>query len=126
MRMPADEPPVLPDDDQVALAVEVFRMLADPTRVKILWGLLATEHSVNEIAEIVDKPQSGVSQHLAKLRLARLVLTRRHGAQVFYRIANDHVRQLVADAVHHAEHAGPGVPAHHRGEALPLRRQEAR
>lgn len=115
---------LLPGDEQVDLAVEVFRMLADPTRVRILWVLLDTERSVNEIVEILGKPQSAVSQHLAKLRLARLVLPRKEGIQVFYRVTNDHVRQLVADAVHHAEHAGPGVPAHHRGDAVDL--QDAR
>jgi hypothetical protein len=45
--------------------------------------------------------------------MARLVQTRRQGTQVFYRLENEHVRQLVVDALHHAEHAGPGVPAHH-------------
>jgi DNA-binding transcriptional ArsR family regulator len=135
-----DDDVVLPDPEQVDLAVEVFRMLADPTRVRILWVLLDGERPVNEIAQALDKPQSSVSQHLAKLRLARLVLPRKHGAQVFYRVTNDHVRQLVADAVHHgrcvgmgglrtdglAEHAGPGVPTHHEGEAAPLPVQEAR
>lgn len=121
MRMRADKREALPDPDQVDLAVEVFRMLADPTRVRILWALLGVERSVNELAEVLGKPQSAVSQHLAKLRLARLVLPRKQGVQVFYRVANDHVRQLVADAVHHAEHAGPGVPAHHRDDATALR-----
>jgi ArsR family transcriptional regulator, zinc-responsive transcriptional repressor len=115
----------LPDPDQVDLAVEVFRMLSDPTRVRILWTLLDAERPVNEIVQVLGKPQSAVSQHLAKLRLAKLVLPRKHGAQVFYRVANDHVRQLVADALHHAEHAGPGVPAHHRGEAAVLPAREA-
>jgi len=123
--MRADDDIVLPDREQVDLAVEVFRMLADPTRMRILWVLLDSERSVNEIAQVLGKPQSAVSQHLAKLRLARLVLPRKHGAQVFYRVANDHVRQLVADAVHHAEHAGPGVPTHHQGQAAPLPVQEA-
>jgi DNA-binding transcriptional ArsR family regulator len=57
-----------------------------------------------------------VSQHLAKLRMARLVRTRREGTQVFYRLENDHVRQLVTDAVHNAEHAAGGVPPHHLAE----------
>ena len=108
----------MPGDEQIDLAVEVFRMLADPTRVRILWVVLDVERSVNEIAETLGKPQSAISQHLAKLRLARLVLPRKQGVQVFYRVANDHVRQLVADATRHAEHAGPGVPAHHRGDAV--------
>lgn len=126
MRMRADSKPSLPDADKVALAVEVFRMLADATRVRILWVLLDQERSVNEISEVLVKPQSAVSQHLAKLRLARLVAPRKQGIQVFYRISNDHVRQLVADAIHHAEHAGPGVPAHHQGQAAELTSRKAR
>ena len=103
-------------DDEVNLIVEVFRMLADPTRVRLLWALTGGELSVSELAEQVDKPAPSVSQHLAKLRMARLVRTRREGTTIFYSMENDHVSQLVADAVFNAEHAGPGVPAHHRGD----------
>ena len=100
--------------DQVALAVEVFRMLADGTRIQILWSLIDREMSVNELADTIGKPGPSVSQHLAKLRMARLVRTRREGTQIFYQLENDHVRQLIIDAVHNAEHAGPSIPAHHR------------
>jgi DNA-binding transcriptional ArsR family regulator len=100
-------------DEQAALVVEVFRMLADPTRVQLLWALGDHEMSVNDLANLVDKPAPSVSQHLAKLRMARLVRTRRDGTQMFYRLENDHVRQLVTDAVYNAEHAAGGVPAHH-------------
>jgi hypothetical protein len=44
------------------------------------------------------------------------VRTRKDGTQVIYRLENDHVRQLVTDAVFNAEHAGPGVPGHHRAD----------
>jgi DNA-binding transcriptional ArsR family regulator len=108
--------PALPED-QAALIVEVFRMLADTTRIQILWALADGERSVNELAEHVAKPAASVSQHLAKLRMARLVRTRREGTQIIYRLENDHVRQLVTDAVFNAEHAGPGVPGHHRDDA---------
>jgi ArsR family transcriptional regulator, zinc-responsive transcriptional repressor len=91
-------------------------MLADATRVELLWALLDRELPVNELAATVGKPPAGVSQHLAKLRMARLVRTRRQGTQVFYRIENAHVRQLVQDALFHAEHAGHGVPAHHQAD----------
>lgn len=103
--------------EQVDLAVEVFRMLADATRVQLLWALVDGELPVNELAGHVGKAPASVSQHLAKLRMARLVRTRREGTQVFYRLDNDHVAQLVTDAVHNAEHAGPGVPGHHRDDA---------
>src|SRR3954470_12798804 len=99
--------------DQVDLAVEVLRMLADATRIRILWALIGQELSVNELAAEVGKMPASVSQHLAKLRMTRLVQTRREGTQIFYRLENEHVAQLVTDAVHNAEHSGPGVPGHH-------------
>ncbi|CPS13763.1 ArsR/SmtB family transcription factor [Mycobacteroides abscessus] len=106
-----------PDDEQVGLVVEVFRMLADATRVRVLWALTVGELSVNELADLVGKPAASVSQHLAKLRMARLVRTRRDGTTVYYSLENEHVEQLVTDAVYNAEHAGPGIPPHHRTEA---------
>lgn len=114
-------------DDHALLVVEVFRMLADPTRVRLLWALVDCELSVNDLAERVGKPAPSVSQHLAKLRMARLVRTRREGTQVFYRLENDHVRQLVTDAVYNAEHAAGGIPPHHRSDndIRPLRRGRA-
>jgi len=99
--------------DQVALTVEVFRMLAEGTRIQILWALIDTEMAVSDIAEMLGKPGPAVSQHLAKLRMARLVRTRRDGTSVLYQLENEHVRQLIVDAVHNAEHAGHTVPAHH-------------
>jgi ArsR family transcriptional regulator len=101
-------------DDQVDLVVEVFRMLADSTRVQVLWSLVGREMSVNDLAGHVGKPAPSVSQHLAKLRMARLVRTRRDGTTIFYSLDNDHIGQLVTDAVFNAEHAGPGIPGHHR------------
>ena len=46
--------------------------------------------------------------------MARLVRTRRDGTTIYYSLDNDHIGQLVTDAVFNAEHAGPGVPSHHR------------
>src|SRR3954465_14866548 len=100
-------------DDQVDLAVEVFRMLADATRVRILWTLIDREVSVTALAAEVGKMPASVSQHLAKLRMTRLVQTRREGTQVFYRLENEHVAQLITDAIYNAEHNGPEVPGHH-------------
>src|SRR5215213_5370997 len=100
-------------EEQIDLAVELFRMLADATRVQVLWALVSREMAVNDLVEHVGKPGPAVSQHLARLRLARVVQTRREGNQVFYRLENEHVRRLLTDAVFNAEHAGPGVPAHH-------------
>jgi DNA-binding transcriptional ArsR family regulator len=117
--MRADSPAArsTPPADQFDLAVEVFRMLADSTRLRLLWALLDDEMSVNELADAIGKPAAGVSQHLAKLRMARVVRTRRQGNQIFYRLENDHLRQMVEDAIFQAEHAGGGHPAHHRGDS---------
>ena len=112
MREDSVPPPL--DEDQAELAAELFRMLADPTRVRLLWALVGREMSVNELVAHVGRPGPTVSQHLAKLRLARLVQTRKVGTSVFYRAANDHVEQLVTDAVHNAEHVSSEHPAHHR------------
>lgn len=89
-------------------------MLADATRVRIVLALSEGERSVNELAEVVGKSPAAVSQHLAKLRLARIVATRHEGTRVFYRLLNEHARQLVADAIFQAEHALEVVPRHHR------------
>ena len=95
----------LPSDAQIETAAATLKMLADPTRLRILWALLHGEHSVNELAAHVGSPASTVSQHLAKLRLARLVRTRRHGTQVFYVVENDHLERLTTEALFHADHA---------------------
>src|ERR1700755_3407752 len=115
--MHADSTPARLPDDQTSLVVEVFRMLADATRVQVLWSLTTREMSVNELAETVGKPAPSVSQHLAKLRMARLVRTRREGTTIFYSLENDHVGQLVTDAVFKPGPSGPGVAGHHRGAA---------
>lgn len=103
-------------DDQIGLMVEVFRMLSDPTRVQLLWALAERERSVTELADAVGKAAPSVSQHLAKLRMARLVRTRRQGTTIHYSLENAHIRRLITDAVFNAEHAGPGIPGHHRGD----------
>lgn len=109
---------ISPDSTYVELAVEMFSMLADPTRVRLILALQETELSVGELAEIVDKSPAAVSQHLAKLRLARMVGTRQEGKRVFYRLANEHARQLVTDAIFQAEHTVEAEPRHHRQSSL--------
>ncbi|MFQ6155885.1 ArsR/SmtB family transcription factor [Micrococcus luteus] len=107
-----------PDSQYVDLAVEVFSMLADATRVRIILALRAQgELSVNELAESVGKAPAGVSQHLAKLRLARIVTARQEGTRAFYRLANEHASQMVSDAIFQAEHSLGGVPRHHHVQA---------
>ncbi len=101
-------------DEVVALAVEVLSVLADPTRLQLAGLMLEEEKSVSELAAELNRPVPGISQHLAKLRMARLVTTRKQGTSVLYRVENGHVRQLVIDTIGHVEHLLEDVPAHHR------------
>ncbi|MFE3456738.1 ArsR/SmtB family transcription factor [Nocardiopsis aegyptia] len=103
----------------VEYAVEILTLLADATRVRIILALRGGELSVNELAERLDKPGPSVSQHLAKLRMGRVVACRREGNRMYYSLANEHARQLVADAVYQAEHALEVEPAHHRARVAP-------
>lgn len=108
----------MPDSQYVELAVEVFGMLADATRVRIVLALRDVgELSVNHLADILDKQPAAVSQHLAKLRLARIVATRQEGQRVFYRLENEHASRLVTDAIFQAEHSLGGIPRHHHTAA---------
>ncbi len=91
-------------DAHRASAVQTLRLLADDTRLHLLWHLLDEERSVGDLVTLVERPSPAVSQHLAKLRMGGLVRTRREGTQIFYRLATDHVRELVQDVVAHAQH----------------------
>ena len=103
-----------PDIQHVEPAVEIFAMLADATRVRIILALRDGELSVNHLADILDKTPASVSQHLANLRLARIVVTRQDATRVFYSLVDEHARQLVSDAIFQSEHSLGGSPRHHR------------
>src|ERR1700741_1528734 len=81
----------------------VFKALADPTRIRILGLLASGEICVCHIHESLRLPQSLVSRHLAYLRRAGLVATRKEGLWVHYRLAarHDSVMQSLLDAVYH-------------------------
>lgn len=100
----------MPDEEQVQVAAESFRLLADPTRMKIVWALLQGESNVACLAELVGAAPTAVSQHLAKLRLAGLVRGRREGTFIYYSAANVHVRQLLEEALFHADHTERNGP----------------
>lgn len=100
------------DSPFVELAVEVFGMLADATRVRLILALREGEMAVGDLAAAVDKTPTAVSQHLAKLRLTRMVTTRQEGTRVYYRLLDEHAIRLVDEALRQAEHA-VGTPLHH-------------
>lgn len=107
--------------------VDTFKALADPTRTRLLLILASGERGVNDLVAQLEQPQSTVSRHLAVLRAADLVATRRDGVRVFYRLKDAHVGDLVAQAFAHAEHERLGLPDHQVLSTQPARtRLEAR
>lgn len=96
----------MPSEEQVTRAADTFRMLSDPTRVKVLWALLQGETSVACLAELADVAPTVVSQHLAKLRLAGVVKARREGTFVYYSPADQDVLRVLSQALTGADSTG--------------------
>src|SRR5829696_5249477 len=90
-------------DRSVDTIAETFRVLGDPTRIRILDALAAGELCVCDIATIVGMSESAVSHQLRLLRSMRLVRTRRAGRQVFYTLDDQHILQLLRLAATHVE-----------------------
>ncbi len=83
----------------------LFRLLGDPTRLRILEALASTDElCVHEIADRVDANETKVSQALRLLRTARVVKNRRDGRHIHYRLDDDHVRALLETAAAHLAH----------------------
>lgn len=118
LRMHVDMRPADADADggYIEPAVEIFAMLADATRIRLILALRDGEMSVSRLAEAVDKQPAAVSQHLAKLRMARMVTTRREGTTIHYALTDEHALQLVTAALLQAEHSVDDVPRHHRAD----------
>jgi DNA-binding transcriptional ArsR family regulator len=95
-------PYVTPDDDQLAEAAEMFHLLGDPTRLRIVVACLAGPPvSVSTLAERVGASPSLVSHHLRLLRASRILRAERRGKQVFYSAADAHIRDILADMIEH-------------------------
>ncbi len=87
----------------VTILSETFRLLGDPSRLKILLHCMDGPKAVTDIAEALDLSQSLVSHHLRLLRGARLVTGERQSKQVFYEIADSHVSDMLLDMITHIE-----------------------
>ncbi len=96
--------------------MRLLKLLADPTRLRIVWALLHGEHSVNDLAEHVGVRPTAVSQHLARLRSADVVTVRRDGNRLFYAARNEHIERLASEALLQADHSVGGA-RHHRENA---------
>ena len=91
------------DEDELIEMAELFKMFGDSTRIKILSVLFEGDKSVQEITEASGSSQSAVSHQLRLLKQARLVRSRRSGKQIFYTLADDHVKTILGMAKEHLE-----------------------
>ena len=91
-----------PTETEVIVVAETFKLLGDPTRLKILLACLDHPMAVGEIAQLIDASQSLVSHHLRLLRAARLVKGTRQSKQVYYEADDHHIRHIVSDMIAHA------------------------
>jgi ArsR family transcriptional regulator, lead/cadmium/zinc/bismuth-responsive transcriptional repressor len=99
---------LIPQPLVTALA-ETFKVLGDPTRVRILNALSATELCVCDIATLLKLGESAVSHQLRILRSLRLVRARRDGRKVFYALDDEHITRLLAQGLEHVAEALPGA-----------------
>ena len=97
-------------EDLLVDIVEIFKALSDTTRAQLIYLLTRREYNVNEISQYVAVSPSAVSHHLAKLRAARLVRTRREGNQIYYSIDDTHVGALFREALFHLDHVRRNLP----------------
>jgi DNA-binding transcriptional ArsR family regulator len=91
-----------PSDAQITVIAETYRLLGDPTRLRVLLACLPAPIAVGDIAKAVNASPSLVSHHLRLLRAARLVRGTRRNRQVFYETADEHIAHMLTDMIEHA------------------------
>jgi DNA-binding transcriptional ArsR family regulator len=91
------------DDRTIIDLAETFKVLAEPTRVRILHAIAEEELCVCDISAVVNATQSAISHQLRILRSARLVKARKEGKMVYYSLDDDHVRNLFEEGIRHLE-----------------------
>jgi ArsR family transcriptional regulator, nickel/cobalt-responsive transcriptional repressor len=103
------DPANLIDHDIAASVAETLQALTTPSRLRILGHLSNGASSVGEIAAAVGMDPSAVSHQLRVLRLLGLVVGSRHGRQIIYAVHDEHVGDLLSEAMSHVEHLRLGL-----------------
>ncbi|MGP1419763.1 MAG: ArsR/SmtB family transcription factor [Sphaerochaetaceae bacterium] len=91
----------MPIDEFLSDVSDLFKLFGDNTRLKILYSLFESELCVCAIAELLGMTQSAISHQLKVLRTNNLVASRREGKTVYYFLADDHVRTIMAQGCEH-------------------------
>lgn len=95
---------ILPDPLQFYVVGTFFKVLGDPTRAKIIWSLEQSDLCVCDIANVLNMSKSSVSHQLKTLREAGFVTYQKKGKTVYYKLADDHVRNLFLLGMEHINH----------------------
>ena len=93
----------LPDETELYDLAELFKVFGDSTRIRILYVLFEAEVCVCDLAAALNMTQSAISHQLKILKQNRLIKSRREGKSVFYSLADDHVRAIIAQWQEHIE-----------------------
>ncbi|RMD99905.1 MAG: transcriptional regulator [Deltaproteobacteria bacterium] len=93
----------LPADDRIAALSEIFKVLGERGRVKLLLALSEEELCVCDLANLLGMSSSAVSHQLRLLRNLRLVRSRREGKMAYYTLDDDHIRHLVEVGLRHID-----------------------
>ncbi len=93
----------MPEETELYDLAELFKVFGDSTRIRILFVLFEAEVCVCDLAEVLHMTQSAISHQLKILKQSRLVKSRREGKSVFYSLADDHVRTIIAQGQEHIE-----------------------
>ena len=91
------------DEHTAAHVAELFRSFSDTSRVRIVYVLVRKEMNVGALAQTVGISESAVSHHLRSLRQMGLVVARRDGKEVYYRIQDEHIIALFGQGVNHVQ-----------------------
>jgi DNA-binding transcriptional ArsR family regulator len=105
----------MPADGDIEGLADVFGLLADAGRLRVLVALLEGEMCVCDLAAVARTSESAASHHLRLLRAHRVVQVRRSGRMAYYRLADGHVRMLVDVALTHIGHAPAAAHPEHAG-----------
>jgi len=93
----------MPAEEELYDLAELFKVFGDSTRIRILYVLFESEVCVCDLAEILNMTQSAISHQLKILKQSKLVKARREGKSIFYSLADDHVRSIIAQGQEHIE-----------------------
>ena len=91
----------LPDEDKLMDLAELFKIFGDTTRIRILFLLLEANICVCDMAEALNMTPSAISHQLSILKRNKLIKSRREGKSIIYSLADDHVRDIIAEGMEH-------------------------